>query len=171
MTLLGVLVPVKITPQLGRPPNHRYPPGAVRDVDIEIAIEPGAHRDFNTEVSLGSRDPANGNLLAAGEHFVVVSIYNSELQRVVNSEPLPVTRSWTAPERCLQGDTELPRLLDTASAESPRRSRTAHNPSAATPALASSSHSVSMPLGCQVLVPAWFVSRGVVPLAGPEVRS
>ena len=63
----------------------------VADVGIEITIEPGAHQDFEIEVSLGSCDPGDGYLLAAGEHFVVVSIYNSELQRVMNSEPLPIT--------------------------------------------------------------------------------
>lgn len=63
----------------------------VADVGIEVTIEPGAHGDFDIEVSLGSCDPADGYLLAAGEHFVVVSIYNSELQRVMNCEPLPIT--------------------------------------------------------------------------------
>lgn len=64
---------------------------SVADVGIEISIEPGAHRDFDLDVSLASCDPADGYLLPTGEHFIVVSIYNSELQGNMNSAPLPRT--------------------------------------------------------------------------------
>ncbi len=63
----------------------------VADVGIGIDIEPGGHQDFDLDVSLASCDPANGYLLAPGEHFLVVSFYNSELQADMNSEPLTIT--------------------------------------------------------------------------------
>jgi len=61
------------------------------DVGIGIDIDPGGHQDFDLDVSLGSCDPAAGNLAARGEHFVVVSFYNAELQADLNSKPLPIT--------------------------------------------------------------------------------
>lgn len=63
---------------------------AVARVGIEIALEPGAHRDFDVDVTLASCDPSLGYVLAAGDHFVVVSFYNGRLQSYMTSAPLPV---------------------------------------------------------------------------------
>jgi hypothetical protein len=63
----------------------------VADEGIEISIEPGAHRDFDVDVSLASCDPADGYLVRAGRHFVVVSIYNSQLETDMSSGPLAIT--------------------------------------------------------------------------------
>lgn len=64
---------------------------SVASVGIGITLDPGAHQDFDVEVALSSCDPSLGYLVPAGDHFVVVSFYNAELQSNMNSEPLPIT--------------------------------------------------------------------------------
>ncbi len=63
----------------------------VADVGIEIALEPGVSEEFDLDVALASCDPTDGYLLPAGDHFVVVSVYDGEAQAMTNSHPLPVT--------------------------------------------------------------------------------
>ena len=64
---------------------------SVASVGIGITLDPGAHQDFDVDVALSSCDPSLGYLVPAGDHFVVVSFYNAELQSNMNSEPLPIT--------------------------------------------------------------------------------
>ena len=58
---------------------------------IEVALQPDAHQDFEVEVLLASCDPALGYLVPPGNHHVVVSVYNVQLQTNMHSQPLPIT--------------------------------------------------------------------------------
>jgi hypothetical protein len=62
----------------------------VAGVGVLIELEPGGHQDFDLDVSLASCDPALGYILPPGDHHVVISIYNGQLQTEMNSDPLPV---------------------------------------------------------------------------------
>lgn len=61
------------------------------DVGITIALDPGAHQDFDVDVTLASCDPSAGYVVPAGEHFVVVSFFDAQLLSNRNSEPLAIT--------------------------------------------------------------------------------
>ena len=58
---------------------------------LQITLQPGAHRDFDLDLSLSSCDPGVGYLVPARDTHVVVSLYNNQLQAVMHSAPIFVT--------------------------------------------------------------------------------
>lgn len=78
-----------ITDQQGSPRTSDT--RAVPSVGIEVALQPDAHQDFDVEILVASCDPALGYLVPPGDHHVVVSLYNAQLQTNMHSQPLPIT--------------------------------------------------------------------------------
>lgn len=62
----------------------------VATVGVLIELVPGGHQDFDLDVSLASCNPALGYTIPPGDHHIVVSLYNRQLQTEMNSDPLPV---------------------------------------------------------------------------------
>lgn len=58
---------------------------------VSVELEPGAHQDFEVEISVASCNPAVGYTVPAGEHFVVATIWNGDLGSDMHSDPLPIT--------------------------------------------------------------------------------
>jgi archaellum component FlaG (FlaF/FlaG flagellin family) len=60
------------------------------DMGVLIELEPGEHQDFDLDVSLAACDPALGYMISPGDHHIVISLHNGQLQTEMNSDPVPV---------------------------------------------------------------------------------